>query len=174
MSAPYRPHRSRTAWYGRVVDEVLESLGATGIVLVGNSLGGAVAPAAGSDRISARVLVSPAGFIRLRVDPEAALASAVWLLRPRQEHTRRMLRLFVGPGREPPAAEVEWMTLLATHCRTTLAPPPLPGALLSRRADRECLVTVGNSIASCRPGRWRPRCDGPWAPSYGSSPAWAI
>jgi pimeloyl-ACP methyl ester carboxylesterase len=143
LSDPHRPRRHRSAWYGRVLDEVLTVAGLDRVVLVGNSLGAAVTLAAGSPRIAARVLVSPAGFIRLTVDPALVLTSARWLLRPTADRTRRMLRLFVAPGEEPPENEVEWMTLMAASCRTTLAPPPLPAELLGRRANRPCLVAVG-------------------------------
>ncbi|MPZ81939.1 MAG: alpha/beta fold hydrolase, partial [Actinophytocola sp.] len=143
LSDPRRPRRARLAWYGRALDEILAAMDADGVVLVGNSLGAAVALAANSPRIAARALVSPAGFIRLTVDPKLALASAVWLLRPTAEHTRRMLRLFVAPGADPPETEVEWMALMATWCRTTLAPPPLSAELLARRAERPCVVGVG-------------------------------
>jgi pimeloyl-ACP methyl ester carboxylesterase len=142
LSDPHRPRGDRTTWYGRVVDEVLEAIGADGVVLVGDSLGAAVALAAGSSRIAARVLVSPAGIVRLRVDPQLALTSAGWLLRPSTATTRRMLRAFVAPGADPPDTEVEWMTLVARCCRTTLAPPPLPAALLAQRADQPCVVAV--------------------------------
>jgi pimeloyl-ACP methyl ester carboxylesterase len=156
LSDPRRPRRDRLAWYGRVLDEVLAAVDADGVVLVGNSLGAAVALAAGSPRIAARALVSPAGFIRLGVDPRLALASAVWLLRPTAEHTRRMLRLFVAPGAEPPETEVEWMALMATSCRTTLAPPPLPAELLARRAERPCVVGVGEHDRFLPPRRLAP------------------
>ena len=143
LSDPRRPRRSRSAWYGRVLDEVLTAMDAEDVVVVGNSLGAAVVLAAGSPRIAGRALVSPAGIMRLSVDPRLVLASTLWLLRPTTASTRRMLRLFVGPGEEPPATEVEWMTLVAAHCRTTLAPPPLPGELLARRAGQPCVVGVG-------------------------------
>ena len=156
LSDPRRPRRARLAWYGRVLDEILAAMDADGVVLVGNSLGAAVALAADSPRIAARALVSPAGFIRLRVDPKLALASAVWLLRPTAEHTRRMLRLFVAPGAEPPETEVEWMALMATCCRTTLAPPPLPAELLARRAERPCVVGVGEHDRFLPPHRLAP------------------
>ena len=156
LSDPRRPRRSRLAWYGRVLDEILATIDATDVVLVGNSLGAAVALAAESPRITARALVSPAGFIRLTVDPRLALASAVWLLRPTAEHTRRMLRLFVAPGAEPPETEVEWMTLMAACCRTTLAPPPLPTDLLARRAGRPCVVGVGEHDRFLPPHRLVP------------------
>jgi pimeloyl-ACP methyl ester carboxylesterase len=156
LSDPRRPRRHRLAWYGRALDEILAAMDADGVVLVGNSLGAAVALAAESPRIRARALVSPAGFIRLSVDPKLMLASAVWLLRPTAEHTRRMLRLFVVPGAEPPETEVEWMALMATCCRTTLAPPPLSAELLARRAQRPCVVGVGEHDRFLPPRRLAP------------------
>ena len=156
LSDPRRPRRASADWYGRVLDEVLAVADLDRIVLVGNSLGAAVALAAESPRIAARALISPAGFIRLTVDPKLALASAVWLLRPTSEHTRRMLRMFVTPGQEPPETEVEWMTLMADTCRTTLAPPPLPAELLSRRIERPCVVGVGEHDRFLPPRRLAP------------------
>ena len=156
LSDPRRPHRSRLAWYGRTLDEILMVMGADDVVLVGNSLGAAVALAADSPRIRGRALVSPAGLIKLSVDPSSALASAVWLLRPTAEHTRSMLRLFVAPGSDPPETDVEWMTLLAACCRTTLAPPPLPAELLARRALQPCVVGVGEYDRFLPPVRLAP------------------
>ncbi len=156
LSDPRRPRRARLAWYGRVLDEILAAMDADGVVLLGNSLGAAVALAADSPRITARALVSPAGFIRLGVDPKLTLAAAAWLLRPTPARTRRMLRLFVAPGTEPPESEVEWMTLMATCCRTTLAPPSLPAELLARRAERPCVVGVGEHDRFLPPRRLAP------------------
>ncbi|WP_203909126.1 alpha/beta fold hydrolase [Rhizocola hellebori] len=156
LSDPHRPRRTRLAWYGRVLDEVLTATQMDEVVLVGNSLGAAVALAAGSPRIAARALISPAGFIRLSVDPKLALASAIWLLRPTSDHTRRMLRLFVAPTEDPPETDVEWMTLMAGSCRTTLAPPPLPTELLARRAELPCVVGVGEHDRFLPPRRLAP------------------
>jgi pimeloyl-ACP methyl ester carboxylesterase len=156
LSDPHRPRRGRLAWYGRILDEVLTVADLDRVVLVGNSLGAAVALAAGSPRITGRALVSPAGFIRLVVNPALALASARWLLRPTANHTRRMLRLFVAPGEDPPESEVEWMTLMAGCCRTTLAPPPLPAELLARRAEKPCAVGVGKHDRFLPPRRLAP------------------
>ena len=156
LSDPRRPWRGRLAWYGRVLDEVLAAAGLEEVVLVGNSLGAAVALTAGSPRIAARALVSPAGIVRLSVDPVVALASARWLLRPAAGSTRSMLRLFTTSGEEPPQAEVEWMTLMAANCRTTLAPPPLPAALLARRAAVPCVVGTGEHDRFLPPRRLAP------------------
>jgi pimeloyl-ACP methyl ester carboxylesterase len=143
LSGPSRPRRGRLGWYGGVLNEILAAIDADEVVLVGNSLGAAVALAVDSPRIAARALISPAGFIHLSIDAKLALLSALWLLRPTAEHTRRMLRFFVAPGVDPPETEVEWMTLTAACCRTTLAPPPLPTEILTRGANRPCLVAVG-------------------------------
>ena len=70
LSDPNRPRRARLAWYGRVLNEILVAMDADDVVLVGNSLGAAVVLAADSQRIAARALISPAGFIRLSVDPK--------------------------------------------------------------------------------------------------------
>lgn len=69
------------------------------MVLVGNSLGAAVALAADSPRIAARALISPAGLIHLRVDPTLVSRAAIWSLKPTAEHTRNMLRLSLLPAR---------------------------------------------------------------------------
>jgi pimeloyl-ACP methyl ester carboxylesterase len=121
LSDPRRPRRARLAWYGRTLDEILAAMDADGVVLVGNSLGAAVALAADSPRIAARALVSPAGFIRLRLDPKLA-----------------------------------GMALMATNCRTTLAPPPLSAELLARRAERPCVVGVGEHDRFLPPDRLAP------------------
>jgi len=156
LSDPRRPWRARLAWYGRVLDEVLAAAGLEEVMLAGNSLGAAVALAAGSPRIAARALISPAGIVRLSVDPALALASARWLLRPAPGHTRSMLPVFTAPGEDPPETEVEWMTLMAASCRTTLAPPPLPAALLARRASRPCVVGTGEHDRFLPPRRLAP------------------
>ena len=115
-----------------------------------------MALAADSSRIAGRALISPAGFMRLSLDPKLAVASSLWLLQPTAEHTRRLLRMFVAPGGEPPETEVEWMTLLAACCRTTLAPPPLPAELLARRARLPCAVAVGEHDRFLPPRRLLP------------------
>ena len=156
LSDPRRPRGDRTAWYGRVLDEVLAVTDADDVVLVGNSLGAAVALAAGSPRIAARALISPAGIIRLSVDPRLAWSSTLWLVRPSTAYTRAMLRLFVAPGGEPPETEVQWMCLMAKHCRTTLAPAPLPAGLLAARAKQPCVVGVGEHDRFLPPRRLVP------------------
>lgn len=58
-----------------MLDEILAAVDADDVVLVSNSLEATVVLAANSPPITARVLASPAGFIRLGLDPELALTS---------------------------------------------------------------------------------------------------
>jgi hypothetical protein len=133
LSDPHRPRRNRLAWYGRVLDEALAASEMDGVVLLGNSLGAAVALAADSPRIAARVLISPAGLHPTIGGPETcagfgrlAVASDI---RTHAAHAPVVRR----PDEDPPKTEVEWMTLMSTCCRTTPSPPPL-SAGPSRRA----------------------------------------
>ena len=48
------------------------------------------------------------------------------------------------------------MALMATCCRTTLAPPPLAAELLARRAERPCVVGVGEYDRFLPPHRLAP------------------
>jgi pimeloyl-ACP methyl ester carboxylesterase len=110
LSDPHRPRRARLTWYGRILAEVLEAIDAERVVLVGNSLGAAVALAADSSRIAGRALVSPAGFMRLSLDPKLAVASSLWLLQPTAEHTRRLLRMFVAGAMLPTVLWIDGAT----------------------------------------------------------------
>lgn len=156
LGDPHRPRGDRSLWYGRVLDDVLAAAGLDGVVVVGNSLGAAVALASASPRIAARVLISPAGIMRLSVEPRLALASTLWLAHPTPATAGRMLRLFAGPAERPPAADVDWMALMAANCRSTLAPPPLPAAVLARRARQPCVVAVGEYDRFLPPRRLAP------------------
>ena len=92
-------------WYGAWLDEVLTAATAGPVVVVGHSLGGAVALACPTPRIRARVAVSTAGLIRLRVTPRLLSATAPWLARPNPDRTRRLLRLMAARTRRsrPPS-----------------------------------------------------------------------
>ncbi|ADD43826.1 alpha/beta fold hydrolase [Stackebrandtia nassauensis] len=152
LSADERPRRGRSAWYAQMLAEVLDATVDTAIV-VGNSLGAAIALACDSPRISGRVLVSPGGVIRLAVSPSLMWRSTAWLLAPGPRTTTRLLERFLAPGQTPPPTEVEWMTLVARYCRSTLAPPPLPSRLLADRARTPCLVSVGEFDRFLSPAR---------------------
>ncbi|MEJ8658777.1 alpha/beta fold hydrolase [Streptomyces sp. MS1.AVA.4] len=143
LSADIRPRRGRTAWYGRWLSEVVDQVAPQGAVVVGHSLGGAIALACRSERITARVLVSSAGLIRLRVSPAVLGATLPWLLRPTVHHAERLLRHMTAPDTEPPRALAEWMALVGASCRSSLAPPPLPRSALTATRTAPAFVIAG-------------------------------
>ncbi|MFF7438931.1 alpha/beta fold hydrolase [Streptomyces sp. NPDC008122] len=69
LSSGERPHRGRSDWYGKWLTEALTQVAPEPVVVVGHSLGGAIALACASDHVAGRLLVSPAGLVRLRVSP---------------------------------------------------------------------------------------------------------
>ena len=129
LSAGERP-RDRNA-YGAWLREVLHALGLERPVVVGHSLGGraALLAAQGDQTISGLVLVAPAGLIRVR--PTMLAATIRWLVRRDEASSAALLRRMAAPGADLPAQLVTWLTLVARHVRTSLAPPPLPRAALA-------------------------------------------
>jgi pimeloyl-ACP methyl ester carboxylesterase len=156
LSTPQGPRRRRTAWYARALTEVLDAVDARDAIVVGNSLGAAVALWSSSPRIAARLLYSPAGIVSLKTGTTMIRASTAWLLRPRLEHSRQLLRLFTSPGTPPPSDLVEWMHLVSMHCRVTLSPPPLPPDLLRAQSRIPLIVATGEHDRLLPPARLRP------------------
>ncbi|WP_280424427.1 alpha/beta fold hydrolase [Nocardia carnea] len=143
LSSPLRPRRDRMAWYGQWLAETLEQIVPDSAVLLGHSLGGAIALACPSERVSGRVLIAPAGLVRLKVPPRLLTATVAWLAAPSHDRTNRLLQLMTGPTHPVAPHLVEWMTLVARYCRTTLAPAPLGPELLARRRSTPCVVATG-------------------------------
>jgi pimeloyl-ACP methyl ester carboxylesterase len=144
LSAGRRPRSRRMSWYGDWLSEVLTRSVPGPAVVVGHSLGGAVALACDSPRIVGRVLLSGAGLTRLRVPLPLMAATVPWLLRPSAARSAALLRHMAGPGRGGiPGHLSAWMHLVARSCRTSLAPPPLPSGLLERRRSVPTLVATG-------------------------------
>ncbi|MFG2075446.1 alpha/beta fold hydrolase [Nonomuraea maritima] len=156
LSAASRPRRDRLQWYGRWLADVLEQIGDRQAVVLGHSLGGAIALACDSPRIAARVLVSTGGLTRLRVGPALLAATMSWLARPTPARSAALLGHFVAPGHTVPSTLVDWYTLVARHCRSTLAPPPLPAETLRRCGAVPCLVATGEHDVFLPPRRLRP------------------
>ena len=65
------------------------------------------------------------------------------LLRPTPARSARLLAEMHARGRAPSREHVEWMTLVARHARTSLAPPPLPPGVLDRWRDTPRAVLCG-------------------------------
>ncbi|MGW0823119.1 alpha/beta fold hydrolase [Streptomyces sp. NPDC002845] len=72
----------------------------------------------------------------------------------RQSHRGPQLDAAAADPRGRPAAElVTWMTLLARSCRSSLAPAPLPEALLARSRRVTNLVATGEHDVFLPPSR---------------------
>lgn len=157
LSADHRPRRNRMALYGQWLAEALESTIAGSAVVVGHSLGGAIALACPSPQIAGRVLISPAGLVRLAVAPSILAATIPWLARPTAARTNRLLQHMLAPEHRVPEELSDWMTQVARHCRSSLAPPPLPTAVLAAvRQQATCLVAIGRDDVFLPPGRIGP------------------
>lgn len=156
LSSGERPRAAHRHWYGRKLAETLQATGIEHALAVGHSLGAAVLLTCDSDRIAGRVLVSPAGLVPLRVDARMTAASLTWLLAPTPERTQAMLAGFTAPGGRPPEPIVQWLNLVATHCRSTLAPPPLPPEALQRLCGTPLLVATGAHDRFLPPERLAP------------------
>ncbi|WP_282687431.1 MULTISPECIES: alpha/beta hydrolase [unclassified Streptomyces] len=144
LSAGRRPRVRRMAWYGNWLTEALTQSVPGPAVVVGHSLGGAVALASDAPRIVGRVVLAGAGIFRLRVPAPLLAATVPWLLLPSVARSAALLREMAAPGwGEPPGHLSAWMHLVARHCRTSLAPPPLPSSLLEQRRTVPTLVVAG-------------------------------
>ncbi|MCC3763484.1 alpha/beta hydrolase [Glycomyces sp. TRM65418] len=156
LSSAGRPRAAHRGWYGRKLAEALEAAAIDRAVAVGHSLGAAVLLACDSDRLSGRVLLSPAGLVPLRVDARMAALSLRWMLAPTPERTQAMLEGFTAPGVQPPEPIVQWLNLVASHCKSTLAPPPVPPETLRRLAGTPLLVATGAHDRFLPPARLAP------------------
>ncbi|MFV2098569.1 alpha/beta fold hydrolase [Micromonospora sp. LOL_014] len=155
LSAAERPDRGGLAWYGRWLGEFLDRAAIGPVVIVGHSLGGGIALACDSPRVVGRVLVSPAGVVRLRVTAGVLAATLPWLTQPTSSRSARLLRMMHGPGEHPSPVLTDWMTLVARECRSSLAPLPLPVATLQRAAGVPMAVATGERDVFLPPSRLR-------------------
>ena len=153
LSTGDRPGRHRLARYGQWLHEVLDEISPGPTILVGHSLGGAIALACDVPQLIGRVLVSPPGLTRLKVTGRVLAASLPWLARPTEARSATLLRQMHGAGRQPSAELVTWMTLLARSCRSSLAPAPLSEGTLSRARRVTNVVATGEHDVFLPPSR---------------------
>lgn len=156
LSAGVRPRSDRTAVYGSWFNEVLPQLTDRPVTVLAHSLGAAVALSGKpSPMIHALVLVSPAGLTTAAKSPELMRATLPWMIGPRDDRSTRLLNFMSGPdgvadGTHPYAP---WMTLVGRHCRTSLAPGPLPLECLRPWADTPVVVATGSHDVFYSPER---------------------
>lgn len=141
-----------------MIAQVSDQPGTGPLVLVGHSLGAAVALAAPVAAVDALVIIDPAGLIRLRV-PTAVLATTIrWLMRPDDQRSHALLHHLSTSNAEHERL-AEWLTLVAQHTRAVGAPGPLPRAVLTpwTRTPRsilsgqhDCFLPLGKLAAAAK------------------------
>lgn len=159
LSAGERPRRQRMARYGRWLTEALAQVTSEPVVVVGHSLGGAIALASGSDLISGRVLVSTAGLVRLRVGASVLGATVPWLLRPSVPRAERLVRHMSSSGASVSDELSRWMALVGSSCRSSLAPAPLPSSVLAHARSVPNMVVTGSRDVFLPPARLGPAAE---------------
>ncbi|MFC8765622.1 alpha/beta hydrolase [Streptomyces sp. NPDC057193] len=158
LSAGERPRRHRTDRYGRWLTDILPQVTSEPAVVVGHSLGGAIALASGSDLISGRLLVSTAGLVRLRVG--ASLLGATMPVAPPLRTAGRAARAAQSsPGASVSDELSRWMALVGSSCRSSLAPAPLPSTALARARSVPNMGVTGSHDVFLPPARLGPAAE---------------
>ena len=162
LSTGERPRADLVGVYRDWLDHVLATVSEGPVLLVGESLGTAVALCATPhSQVAGLVLAGPAGLTDARISPGTLWASLPWLLRPTPARSARMLAAMYGDGVVADHDHlVEWMTLAARHTRSSLAPPPLPAPVITRWRAAPCRVLVGEHDRLFTPRRVQPPAAG--------------
>ncbi len=145
---PVTRHRR---WLG----EVLDAVGPTPVLLIGESRGAAVALCAEpGPRVGGLALVVPAGLVAARLDAGILAASIPWLWRPTTARADRLLSTMDGGARVVDRRRlVEWLAMVPRYARSALAPAPLPHQVLTAWQDTPCRVIAGEHDRFYRPRR---------------------
>jgi pimeloyl-ACP methyl ester carboxylesterase len=144
-----------TEWLADLLAHVRSRHPELALVVVGHSRGAAAALLADPAYVDALVLVSPAGLAKVQLGATMLWRSLAWLLRPTPARSRRLVDLMAGPDGGAHESLVDWLTMVATHTRSTGAPDPLPPALLDAWRERPVRVLVGEHDVFFPPARLR-------------------
>ncbi|GAB3723079.1 alpha/beta fold hydrolase [Nocardiopsis oceani] len=146
LSCGLRPKAQRAAAYGAWFEEVLPKLVDRPAIVLGHSLGAAVALASKpSPLVRGMVLVGPAGLTGAAMSSELMRASLPWMIGPRDDKSTRLLNFMSGPSFQYPVHPLAgWMTMVGKYCRTSLAPGPLPVESLLPWQKRNVTVATGS------------------------------
>ena len=143
LSHGRRPGGRRSQAYGAWFDVVLPKLVDRPAIVLGHSLGAAVALASRpSASVKGLVLVNPAGLTRAAMSLDLMRSTLPWMLGPRDDRSTRLLNFMSGPDfRYPVHPLAHWMTMVGRFCRTSLAPGPLPMESLSVWREKVVVAT---------------------------------
>lgn len=156
LSAGVRPRADRAAAYGRWFDEVLPRLTDRPVTVLAHSLGAVVVMSAKpSPLVRAVVLVGPAGLTTAATSSQLMRVTLPWMIGPREDKSTRLLNYMSGPGYVTTGTHpyAEWMTLVARHCRTSLAPGALPLECLRPWEGTPVVVATGSDDVFYSPAR---------------------
>ncbi|MFE9638369.1 alpha/beta fold hydrolase [Nocardiopsis alba] len=155
LSCGVRPKGHRGRAYGAWFDEVLPTLVDRPAIVLGHSLGAAVALAGTpSALVKGLVLVGPAGLTHAATSPELMRVTLPWMVGPRDDKSSRLLNLMSGPDfRRPLHPFAEWMTMVGRYCRTSLAPGPLSTETLLAWQGHNVAVVTGEDDTFFPPSR---------------------
>jgi pimeloyl-ACP methyl ester carboxylesterase len=145
LSSGDRPDGDLVGRFGGWLDGILAEIGDGPVVVVGESRGAALALCATpGPSVGGLVLAAPAGLVTARVTPRVVGASLPWLLRPTPARASRLLSVLTGGARvDDHDRLVEWLTLVARHARSSLAPLPLPTPVLAGWRATPTRVVLG-------------------------------
>lgn len=155
LSCGIRPRGHRAEAYGAWFDEVLPHLVDRPAIVLGHSLGAAVALASKPcDLVKRVVLLGPAGLTSAATSPELMRVTLPWMIGPRDDKSTRLLNFMSGPGfRHPGHPFAAWMTLIGRYCRTSLAPGPLLTESLLAWQKKDVTVATGSDDVFFSPAR---------------------
>lgn len=155
LSCGKRPRGHRAQAYGAWLDEVLPRIVDRPAIILGHSLGAAVALAGEpSPLIKGMVLVGAAGLTPPATSPELMRVTLPWMIGPREDKSTRLLNFMSGPDfRYPVHPFASWMTMVGRYCRTTLAPGPLPTESLLAWQKKNVTVATGSDDVFFSPAR---------------------
>lgn len=156
LSGDVRPKGDRMAAYGAWFDELLPQITEGPVLVLGHSLGAAMLlDSTPSSRVAGLLLVDPAGIAAAGTGGDLMRAALPWMIGPRDSKSARLLNVLHGHDYRIEASDpmAHWWTLVATHCRYVLTPPPLTLECLRPWHETPTVVATGSEDVLFSPAR---------------------
>ena len=155
LSGPMRPRGDRTAAYGAWFGELLPQLVDGPVIVLGHALGAAMAldstPSPGLGADAGR----PGRALGRRRRGDLMRVTLPWMIGPRDSKSARVLNMLHGENYQVDASDpmARWWTLVGTHCRYVLSPPPLEMESLRPWHDTPTVLATGSEDVLYSPSR---------------------